>query len=40
MIKDIILLAFKGIIHRPIRSWLTVLGIVLGIMLVVIILSL
>lgn len=40
MLKDIVILTLKGIIHRPLRSWLTILGIVLGIMLVVIILSL
>ncbi len=40
MFKDIVLLTLKGIVHRPIRSWLTILWIVLGIMLVVIILSL
>lgn len=40
MVKDFLLLVLKGIRHRPVRSWLTVLGIVIGIMLVVIILSL
>lgn len=32
-------LVFRGLRHRPLRSWLTVLGIVIGIMLVVAILS-
>lgn len=40
MVKDFLLLVLKSIRHRPVRSWLTVLGIVIGIMLVVIILSL
>ncbi len=40
MMKHLLLLTFKGIRHRPTRSWLTVLGIVIGIMLVVIILAL
>ncbi|GMQ95389.1 MAG: ABC transporter permease [Patescibacteria group bacterium] len=40
MLKDFIILTLKGIRYRPIRSWLTVLGIVIGIMLVVIILAL
>ena len=40
MAKDFLLLVLKSIRHRPVRSWLTVLGIVIGIMLVVIILSL
>ncbi len=40
MIKNFIILTFKGIRYRPIRSWLTILGIVIGIMLVVVILSL
>src|SRR3989344_8029750 len=40
MIKNLILLTLKGIRYRPTRSWLTVLGIVIGIMLVVIILAL
>lgn len=40
MLKDFFLLTFKGIRYRPLRSWLTVIGIVIGIMLVVIILAL
>ena len=40
MIKNLIILTLKGIRYRPTRSWLTVLGIVIGIMLVVIILAL
>lgn len=34
------MLIFKGIRYRPLRSWLTVIGIVIGVMLVVIILAL
>ena len=40
MFKSFLLLTFKGIRYRPLRSWLTVIGIVIGIMLVVVILSL
>lgn len=40
MIKKFFLLILKSAKYRPIRSWLTILGIVIGIMLVVIILSL
>lgn len=40
MLKDFLLLTFKGIRYRPLRSWLTVIGIIIGIMLVVIILAL
>lgn len=40
MFKEFLLLTLKGISHRPIRSWLTILGIVIGIMLVVVILTL
>lgn len=40
MFKNFLLLTLKGIRYRPKRSWLTILGIVIGIMLVVIILSL
>ena len=40
MLNDFLLLTFKGIRYRPLRSWLTVIGIIIGIMLVVIILSL
>ena len=37
---DLLSLTFKGLRYRPLRSWLTIVGIVIGIMLVVIILSL
>lgn len=40
MIKNLLTLTWKGLRHRPLRSWLTVLGVVIGIMLVVIILAL
>ncbi len=40
MFKDFFILTLRGLRHRPLRGWLTVLGIVIGIMLVVIILSL
>ncbi len=40
MFKNFIILTLKGIRYRPIRGWLTILGIVIGIMLVVIILAL
>lgn len=40
MLKTFFALVFKSVRQRPTRSWLTVLGIVIGIMLVVIILSL
>jgi putative ABC transport system permease protein len=40
MLKEFFVLTFKGISHRPVRSWLTVLGIVIGIMLVVVIFTL
>lgn len=40
MLQDFFLLTIKTIRYRPIRSWLTILGIVIGIMLVVVILSL
>ena len=40
MFSDLFFLTFKGLRHRPIRSWLTVLGVVIGIMLVVLILVL
>ncbi len=40
MLGQFFALTFKGLRHRPTRSWLTVLGVVIGIMLVVIILSL
>lgn len=38
--KNLLFLTLKSIRYRPIRSWLTILGIIIGIMLVVIILSL
>ena len=40
MIKSFIILTLKNIKYRPIRSWLTILGIIIGTMLVVAILSL
>ena len=40
MLKNLLFLTLKSIRYRPIRSWLTILGIIIGIMLVVIILSL
>lgn len=40
MLGDLIFLTFRSLRHRPIRSWLTVLGVVIGIMLVVLILVL
>jgi putative ABC transport system permease protein len=40
MLAQFFSLTLKGLRHRPTRSWLTVLGVVIGIMLVVIILSL
>lgn len=40
MFKNFFILTLKGIRYRPVRSWLTILGVVIGIMLVVIILSL
>jgi len=40
MLKNFFALTLKGIRYRPIRGWLTILGIVIGIMLVVIILAL
>lgn len=40
MFKDFFLLILKSIQHRRLRSWLTVLGIVIGIMLVVTIFAL
>lgn len=39
MLKNFIKLTLKSLIYRPMRSWLTVIGIVIGIMLVVIILA-
>ncbi len=40
MTRQFLFLAFNSIRHRPLRSWLTMLGIVIGITLVVVILSL
>ncbi|MBI4992028.1 MAG: ABC transporter permease [Candidatus Harrisonbacteria bacterium] len=40
MLKKFLSLTLKSIRYRPIRGWLTILGIIIGIMLVVIILSL
>lgn len=40
MLKNFFKLVLKSVRYRPVRSWLTVVGIVIGIMLVVIILSL
>lgn len=40
MFKDFLLLTINGILHRQMRSWLTIIGVVIGIMLVVVILSL
>jgi len=40
MFKKFLILTFKGIRYRTLRSWLTILGIVIGIMLVVIIFAL
>lgn len=40
MLKNYFNLTFKALRHRPIRSWLTVTGVVIGVMLVVVILSL
>lgn len=40
MIRKFLVLILRGIRYRPIRSWLTILGIIIGIMLVVVILAL
>lgn len=40
MLEKFLILTLKGIRYRPVRSWLTILGIVIGIMLVVVIFSL
>ncbi|MHB1118347.1 MAG: ABC transporter permease, partial [Minisyncoccota bacterium] len=40
MFKNFILLALKSTRHRPLRSWLTVAGVVIGVMLVVVIFAL
>ena len=40
MLRNFIFLILKGIRHRPIRSWLTVLGVIIGVMVVVTIMTL
>ncbi len=40
MLKHFFTLTLKGIRYRPVRSWLTILGVVIAVMLVVVILSL
>ena len=40
MLKNFFLLVLKSARHRPLRSWLTVAGIVIGVMLVVVIFAL
>lgn len=40
MLKQFLILTLKSIRYRPLRSWLTILGIVIGIMLVVVIFAL
>lgn len=40
MLKNFLFLILKSVRYRPIRSWLTIIGIIIGIMLVIIILSL
>jgi putative ABC transport system permease protein len=40
MLRNFIFLILKSIRHRPIRSWLTVLGVIIGVMVVVTIMSL
>ncbi len=40
MLKNFLILILKNLKYRPIRSWLTILGIVIAIMLVVVIFSL
>src|SRR3989344_2213091 len=40
MLKNFLILTLKSVRYRPIRGWLTILGIIIGIMLVIIILSL
>jgi putative ABC transport system permease protein len=40
MLKQFLILTLKGIRYRPLRSWLTILGIVIGIMLVIVIFAL
>jgi putative ABC transport system permease protein len=40
MLKNFFILTLKGVRYRPIRGWLTILGVVIGITLVIIIFSL
>ncbi|HCE48850.1 MAG: hypothetical protein UX17_C0023G0004 [Parcubacteria group bacterium GW2011_GWC2_45_7] len=40
MLRRFLGLTLKGLRYRPVRSWLTILGVIIGIMLVVIILAL
>ena len=40
MLKNFLSLIFKSVWHRPMRGWLTILGIIIGVMLVVIIFAL
>ena len=40
MFKNFISLTLKGFRYRPLRSWLTILGIIIAVMLVVMIISL
>ena len=40
MLKQFFSLSFKGVAHRPMRSWLTILGIVIGVTFAVTILTL
>lgn len=39
MFKNLLIITLKGVQHRPMRSWLTIIGIVIGTMLVVAIMS-
>lgn len=39
MFKNLLIITLKGVQHRPLRSWLTIIGIVIGTMLVVAIMS-
>lgn len=40
MFKNFFIIVLKSVRHRPLRSWLTVVGIVIGVMLVVVIFTL
>ncbi len=40
MLKNFFILTIKALKERPVRSWLTIVGVVIGVMLVVVILSL